>query len=315
MSDDIYEAAALWHQAQGRDDMDWEAFAAWLDADPCHRDAYDDIALLDSEIDRSRDAVIALLPANDTGPATPMERNGRPFYLVIGGIAAVLLAVLMVGLWRDRAPSGPATTSYVADAGQSRTIAAAKGAVAVLAAGSRLDVTPGKPLKLDGTAWFDVRHDPARPLTIAVPGYEIRDVGTQFDVSSDGATVRVAVARGQVSITAMATGERLDIAAGHAAIGNARGALELVVASPTAIGAWRNGRFVYDQVPLSLVAADIARYTGRPVLVDDGIASRRFSGILAPGDRDSMIAAVRQLAGITVRREGDAVRLGGSTGG
>ena len=160
-----------------------------------------------------------------------------------------------------------------------------------------------------------MQHNPARPLTISVPGYEIRDVGTRFDVSSDGRTVRVAVAQGEVAITATATGERLEIAAGQAAIGNARGALERVPATPAAIGAWRNGRFIYDQVPLALVAADIARYTGKPVLVDDGVAGRRFSGILAPGDRDSMIAAVRQLAGINVRREGDAVRLGGSTGG
>lgn len=312
MSDDIYEAAALWHQAQARDDMDWEAFAAWLDADSRHRDAYDDIALLDDDLDRSRAAVIALLPANDPEPLEPRRPRG-PLYLVLAGVAAVLLAVVTVGLWRDRTPA--TTSSYVAAAGQTRTIEAATGATAVLAAGSRLDVTTGRPLRLDGTAWFDVRHDPARPLTISVPGYEIRDVGTRFDISSDGRNVRVAVAQGQVAITATATGERLEIAAGQAAIGDARGQLERVPATPAAIGAWRNGRFVYDQVPLSLVAADIARYTGKPVLVDDGIAARRFSGILAPGDRDSMVAAVRQLAGVNVRREGDAVRLGGSTGG
>jgi len=312
MSDDIYEVAALWHQAQARDDMDWDAFASWLDADPRHRDAYDDIALLDDDLGRSRAAVAALLPANDPEPLES-GRPRRPLYFAVAGVAAILLAMVTIGLWGDRV--SPATNSYVAAAGRTRTIEAAKGATAVLAAGSRLDVTAGRPLKLDGTAWFDVRHDPARPLTIKVSGYEIRDVGTRFDVSSDGRNVRVAVAQGQVSITATTTGQRLQIAAGQAAIGDARGTLERIPAVSAAIGAWRNGRFVYDQVPLSLVAADIARYTGKPVVVDDGVAGRRFSGILAPGDRDSMVAAVRQLAGVNVRREGDAVRLGDGTGG
>ena len=312
MSDDIYEVAALWHQAQARDDMDWDAFASWLDADPRHRDAYDDIALLDDDLERSRPAIVALLPANDPEPLES-GTSRRPLYLAMAGVAAVLLAILTIGLWRDRA--SPATNSYVAAAGLTRTIEAARGATAVLAAGSRLDVTTGRPLKLDGTAWFDVQHDPARPLTISVPGYEIRDVGTRFDVSSDGRNVRVAVAQGQVAITATATGQRLEVAAGQAAIGDSRGTLERIPAVSAAIGAWRNGRFVYDQVPLSLVAADIARYTGKPVLVDDRVAGQRFSGILAPGDRDSMIAAVRQLAGVNARREGDAVRLGGATGG
>lgn len=312
MSDDIYEVAALWHQAQARDDMDWDAFASWLDADPRHRDAYDDIALLDDDLERSRPAIVALLPANDPEPLES-GTSRRPLYLAMAGVAAVLLAILTIGLWRDRA--SPATNSYVAAAGLTRTIEAARGATAVLAAGSRLDVTTGRPLKLDGTAWFDVQHDPARPLTISVPGYEIRDVGTRFDVSSDGRNVRVAVAQGQVAITATATGQRLEVAAGQAAIGDSRGTLERIPAVSAAIGAWRNGRFVYDQVPLSLVAADIARYTGKPVLVDDRVAGQRFSGILAPGDRDSMVAAVRQLTGVNARREGNAVRLGDGTGG
>lgn len=315
MSDDIYEAAAIWHQAQARDDMDWDAFAAWLDADSRHRDAYDDIAMLDERIDQSRAAIVALLPANDPEPFAPEHMRRGRLYLISGGVAAILLAMLTLGLWRDHGPAAPAASSFVAAAGQSRTVLAANGATAVLAAGSRLDVTPGKPLELAGTAWFDVRHDPARPLTIAVPGYQIRDVGTRFDVSTDGKTMRVAVAQGEVAVTATATGERFNVTAGQAAIGDSSGRIDLVAAAPAAIGAWRNGRFVYDQVPLSLVAADIARYTGKPVLVDDGVARRRFSGILAPGDCDSMIAALRQLAGVGSRREGDAVRLGGSTGG
>ena len=319
MSDQILEAAALWHQAQARDDMDWDAFAAWLEADPRHRDAYDDIALLDERVDRARDAIVTGLPANDRqtdAPHAEGQSSGRRPYLAWGSLAATLLVAITAGGWWMNSPSAPATTSYTAATGQMRTVAAADGATAVLAGGSRLDITKGAPLKLAGSAYFDVRHDPARPLTIAVSGYEVRDVGTRFDINSDGKTIRVAVAEGTVSVRAPGASSATDVTAGHAAIGDiARGTITLATVTPASVGAWRGGRFIYDQVPLSLVAADIARHTGRPVLVDDGVAQRRFSGVLAPGDRESMVASVRQLAGVSVRREGDAILLGGGTGG
>lgn len=317
MNDAILEAGALWHQAQARDDMDWDAFTAWLEADPRHRDAYDAIALLDDRIDSARGAILARLPINDIA-AEPfhaeLPSSRRRPYLAWGGITATLLVAATAGSWWMTGSSAPATTSYMAAAGQTRTVAVADGATAILAGGSRLDVTKGEPLTLTGSAYFDVHHDPARPLTISVAGYQVRDVGTRFDINSDGKTIRVAVAEGSVSVSAPGASSATGVPAGHAVIGDvARGSILLATAAPASVGAWRNGRFIYDQVPLSLVAADIARYTGRPVLVDNGVAQRRFSGVLAPGDRESMVASVRQLAGLSARREGDAILLGGGT--
>ncbi|WP_066817447.1 FecR family protein [Sphingomonas mali] len=317
MNDEIMEAAALWHQAQAHDDMDWDGFTAWLEADPRHRESYDEIALLDERIDTARGAVSASLPANDdaiddaSSDAPPPAR--RP-YLAWGGIAAALLVALTAGGWWVNGPSAPATNRYVAATGQTRTVAIADGATATLSGGSRLDIASGAPVKLAGSAYFDVRHDPARPLTVTISGYEVRDVGTRFDINSDGKTIRVAVAEGTVSVSAPGASSATEVTGGHAVIGDvARGTIALVTAAPASVGAWRNGRFIYDQVPLSLVAADITRYTGRPVSVDNGVAQRRFSGVLAPGDRESMVASVRQLAGVSARREGDAILLGGGT--
>ncbi|WP_296617101.1 FecR domain-containing protein [Sphingomonas sp.] len=316
MNDGILEAAALWLQQQSRDDMDWDGFTAWLEADPRHREAYDDIALLDERVDAERTAILARLPAND-GEASEdyieARSPARRPYLAWGGIAAALLVAVTAGGWWASGPSAPATTSYAAAAGQTRTVAVADGATATLAGGSRLDVAKGAALTLAGSAYFDVRHDPARPLTVKVSGFEVRDVGTRFDINSDGKTIRIAVAEGKVSVSAPGAAAATEVTAGHAVLGDvARRTVTLETTAPASVGAWRTGRFIYDQVPLSLVAADIARYTGHPVTVAEGVAQRRFSGVLAPGDRDSMVASVRQLAGVSVRREGDAVLLGGT---
>jgi transmembrane sensor len=49
--DRIYEEAAGWLVRQQDDAMDWEGFTLWLEADPRHRAAYDDLALLDADLD------------------------------------------------------------------------------------------------------------------------------------------------------------------------------------------------------------------------------------------------------------------------
>lgn len=66
MSDDeVLNAAAHWHVRMAGDSADWDAFHEWLAADPRHRPAFDDIALLDLTIDRHRDRLRAIFAAPD----------------------------------------------------------------------------------------------------------------------------------------------------------------------------------------------------------------------------------------------------------
>ncbi|MEX6906624.1 FecR domain-containing protein, partial [Pseudomonas aeruginosa] len=52
-----------------------------------------------------------------------------------------------------------------------------------------------------GAANFAVRHDPSRVLMVRAGGYEVRDLGTTFDVVSARGRVAVTVAEGMVSVT------------------------------------------------------------------------------------------------------------------
>ncbi|MGE5872186.1 DUF4880 domain-containing protein, partial [Klebsiella pneumoniae] len=49
--DDVFEQAVAWHRALARDDADWDAYMSWLDQDPAHRVAFDEVALLDRMIE------------------------------------------------------------------------------------------------------------------------------------------------------------------------------------------------------------------------------------------------------------------------
>ncbi|MEG8017000.1 FecR family protein [Sphingomonas sp. LR55] len=178
--------AASWHACLDSPEMDWEAFGAWLDADPSHRRAYDSIALLDAEIGEAAPAIAAAMPANDDmvaeTPAPTRSPRWRWAALGSGGALAAGLAVLLAVPSADTAGQ-----LYTTGRGETQAVTLADGSRMQIDRGSRVSVSGGTSPVIeiaDGAASFAVRHDPSRLLIVRAGGYEIRDIGTRFDVVS-----------------------------------------------------------------------------------------------------------------------------------
>ena len=178
-SERIADAAATWHLASARDDMDWEGFTRWLEADPRHARVYDELALADD---------LALRVGRSAKPARvePQIRTTARWPLWAGGaIAASLALFLAVGQLQ-----GPSATVY-ASSETSREVVLADGSQIDLAPDSRLTVggRHRDELALEGNAYFAIRHDPARQLTVRAGGLEVTDIGTVFEIrTSDRST-------------------------------------------------------------------------------------------------------------------------------
>lgn len=305
--DALYERAALWHQEQGRDDFDWDGFAQWLAADPEHRACYDEIALLDDEIDRRRPALRELI-----SEPRPRDEHRRWRLPTLGAAAAAMVAVAALSLPLLRSHEPAAATTYHAAAGEIRSISLPGGTTATLAPGSTLvaDADMPRRVRLTGTAFFDVRHDGAAPFTVESAGFSIRDLGTRFDVAAERGVLRVAVQAGSVSVGSATLAQPVVLGAGKALLADpASGLVEVTVRAADAVGGWRRGRLVYDQAPLGLVAADVSRYAGRRVEVDQALAHRRFSGVITVQPGVSAVDTLQQLTGLDARVEGSTVRL------
>jgi transmembrane sensor len=299
----ILAAAAAWHLASARDDMDWAGFAAWLEADSRHRAAYDEIALTDALLDQHREALVPL-----AAEAVPERSPGmRRWPLWLGGaLAASLAAVLLEPQF-----AAPEPQTYASGAA-AQDIALADGSSVVLGPHSRLTVAGrhGDQLALEGGAYFAVRHDPGRPLTIRAGGLEIGDIGTQFDVQAGARDVRVAVSEGRVEVRGQALGQPVELAAGRRMLFDPDRHLAAVTAVAAGdVGGWREGRLSYEAAPLALVAGDLARYAGVTVSVPAALAGRRFSGTLSIKDGTSAVRDLAQLMGLGLSRDAGAYRL------
>ncbi|MDE8653922.1 FecR family protein [Novosphingobium album (ex Liu et al. 2023)] len=312
LDDDILTQAAAWHIASDDDAMDWDGFTRWLEADPRHRAAYDQVALGDALLIEHRHAITPAAVRVEIGHADDArETIVRP---AIAGwrrwagaaIAASLAAALLLPQVMTPSPEVYQTTA------SAQRITLDDGSSVLLAPRSELRVAGRAQdrMALNGGALFDIRHDPDRQLEIAAGDVRISDIGTRFDVRADGARVRVEVGEGRVEVgsDALAAPVRLD--AGKALLFDGKAGTATVAAVRSEdVGAWHAGRLSYDSAPLSLVAADLARYAGVTVKVPDELAGRRFSGTLILGNGDAALRDLSQVMGLDLRRDGGGYRL------
>ncbi|WP_338465582.1 FecR domain-containing protein [Novosphingobium sp. ZN18A2] len=311
-TDRILSQAAAWHVATVHDDMDWDAFTAWLEEGARHAAAYAEVAEADALVEEHSEHLAQLdlqPPTQDTDAAVSYPRNLSRRWFAGGMVAAIAaaVAILVVPSLRGK------PDSIYETAASARTIALTDGSTVRLAPHSRLAVSGDDPahLALAGGAWFDVRHDPSRHMRIAAGPATISDIGTRFDVQTTPSTVRVGVAEGALRVTSGDLAQPVALHAGQALTFDA-GAHRAAVRSAARddIGAWRSGRLTYEDAPLALVAGDLGRYAGVSVRVASGLEDRHFSGTLVIGDGAAAIRDLSQLMGLSLGRDAGGYRLG-----
>lgn len=308
--DGIFAQALRWHASSMHDDMDWDGFTAWLEADARHRAIYDAVALGNVLVEDHRADLACghteLAAANDDGDhALPPAVSGANWKRWAGPGFGLAIAASLVAIFAG--PSlMPASVRTVSTAAESRTIALDDGSTVILAPNSSLTISGERQsrIALSGGAWFDIRHDPSRAMEITTGGMRIGDIGTRFDVQDAGGQLRVEVADGAVEVRSDALAQPVRLSAGRSLTYDAAAGTALVqqVASGS-IGEWRQGRLTFDAAPLSLVAADLERYARVKVSVADSLRNRQFSGTLVTGNGEAALRDLSRLMGIELRTD------------
>lgn len=311
--DRIWSEAAAWHVASESDTMDWDGFTLWLEADPRHRAAYDEIALGDALLERHLDSVFGaetnLNAANDPGTADdrPVRRRG---WMIWGGLALSACMALAVAI-----PLTATSDAVHVTTTEARTISLPDGSTVDLAPHSTMTLEDGEmqEIALQGGAMFNIRHNPSRSMSIAVDGLTISDIGTRFDVQSGEGQVRVAVAEGEVHVSATSFPQPVQLPAGQSLRWDrTAGHVSVQPVGTADVGSWREGRLTYQSAPLALVAADLSRYAGVRIMLDPAVRDRPFSGTLAVEHGGTAAQDLAQLMGLELSHDADGYRIGGA---
>ncbi len=278
---------------------DWEAFTAWLEADPAHAPAYDALMAADAGLAKivPAEPVTIAMPANDAGP-----RGWRPVRWLAGGaVAAALVGVVSVGMLNRSDIYTVATRP-----GETRSIALDDGTRVELNGGTtmRFDRHDARFAALDsGEAAFTVRHDAANPFRVTVGDAVFEDAGTIFNIVHSGNATRIGVSEGKVIYNPKA--EAIALPAGRALTNDENG-LRVMDIATDAVASWRQGRLTYANAPVTQISGDIARSLGVKLDATPGAGAMRFTGTIRL-DRDPtrFFGQAAPLMGLSAVRQGD----------
>lgn len=307
--DQALEEAIGWQIRLHRaDSADWERFTEWLEADPAHLAAYEEVAAADEAAARLIETKQPPVTSFGQPRRTP-DFNRRA---VVGlAIAAAIAGIIgFTALDETQKPQILET-----GAGERRMIALEDGTRIHLNGATRIiiDGEERRQLKLErGEALFAVVHDPANPFRVEAGSAVVQNLGTVFNVVHEGDRVVAAVAEGLVQfsaggavvrlapgMTARQEGERIAITRGDAA----------------EVGAWQNGQLSYSSASLAEIALDLSRNTGLNLKVSPELAGRRFSGVIVlDSDHQQLLRRVSALLEADVRPSGEGWILTPSDG-
>lgn len=301
-------------------------FDAWLDQSAAHREAYMRCELtlaLTRGLVNDADLMVDMeacerMAANDEAEARAEEaarqrmRAQRPWWL--SAAAAVVLAVVTGSYFFAHREQ---VEEYQTRVGEQRRVVLADRSTMYLNTDTSLTVRFSDEKRrvdvLKGEAFFSVSHDKSRPFEVYAAGGMVRAVGTEFGVQVDRGRVTVSVLEGAVVVVPE---QQLPTNGGVVAVPpltanmsvsyRAGGTLEPVQAADARrINAWREGKLVFESVPLQEAIAEFNRYTTHKVSLQSGEARQRpVSGVIKIGDVDSLAFLLRESLGIRVVDQG-----------
>ncbi len=306
----------------------------WLDDHPGEKELFSRIsspselyAQVDVNVEAALTKVHQRMDREATTRPVTVSRGGWNRGRAYAGAGLLAAAAAFVAFVMTRppapiaAPAAPKT--FATKTGQRDSVLLADGSRVILGPESRLTVsgdfgTTSRSVELVGDAYFDVRHDPAKPFSVHVANAIVEDLGTSFTIESDVRdTTTVAVISGSVRLHAAGAGESATLAAGDrgslTANGSVRAYRNAVVPADSS---WTHGVLEFRDASMRRVAGEVRRWFGVDLQVaDSSLLSVPLTTTVRGNDPvDQVLTSIALSVGARVERRGNSATLHLSSG-
>jgi len=328
----IADDAARWMallDSERCNEADRLAFARWLDEDPRHRWAFQELSEVWAQLRTLSDvrpmmerAQVARLPGSlpaASASAAPVRPPRREWSTVLASVFAMVGLLIHLG-YNAQAQRFSTGTAEV------RNVQLPDGSTVELNARTSLTVEMDKGLRqvrLDaGDAVFHVAKD-GRPFIVSTDRGDVAALGTSFAVQQDTAGMEVSVLEGRVAVTLASVELPLTIYDGK--VDFTPRAQRAVLDPGERVGvsawlhdresvteeqlrrdlAWRHGWVEYQSEPLQAVIGDMRRYSPVSIhLADRRLRDVRVTGRFEIGDVSGLLDHLGTAHGVQVERGG-----------
>lgn len=305
-SDDLPEASSLDEQA-----IDWVvrltsgtaseaecvAFEQWRTQSEEHRVAAQHARQLWGGVGGAMRQHVPYIRAGTASAQRP-RRTLRVLAIAASVILGIALGFQLLHRWQY---------DYVTATAEQQALSLPDGSQITLNTGTALNVNFSAATRsvslARGEAYFDVTHDTSRPFIVRAGSAQVRVVGTAFSVRLAGDRVIVTVERGRVEVTdagvsvLLTRDQRVVVGGGVSA--------EVEAIDSGAQLAWRRGRLIIEDQPLSDVLDELQRYrTGFIVVRNPQAGARRLNAVIDLQHIDAWLIALQQSQPVAIRQYG-----------
>ncbi|MES3629277.1 MAG: FecR domain-containing protein [Longimonas sp.] len=272
-----------------------------------------------SMADASTDARTAPTRAPNRRPRRTKRPSSQRHAWTWGATALVVLFAVGIVLVQQPGTIWPASqetehtvqTAY----GERATVNVSNEVVATLSGNSALTYQDDQPhqLTLRGEARFEVasRNDAQPPVEVHTPDGTVRVTGTTFTVTHWNAHTDVVLATGAVSVAS-----HTDTSAAHTLVpgdwvtfNRSDGIQQTQKTNPQAYQSWTTDTIVFDDTPVSAIAARIERTYGYSVAVtESSVRDMKISGAVE-NDLDVLIEGLRGILDRPIERDAQRITI------
>ncbi len=261
------------------------------------------------------DRLRALSPPGPMRVSTPGNTSSRSTTL---RVAAAVIVLCLAGAGSFALLQVPREKTYSTAIGARQTLTLSDGSTIELNTNTSVRVAYEKGRRniwLDrGEAFFDVKHDTARPFIVTMGDRRVIDLGTKFNIRREAARIEVALLEGKARFDSVRNAKASQqtiltpgdiITATDKTVSLKRKANEEMAGQ---LG-WRTGMLVFEQATLAEVAREYNRYNRTQLIIADPATARlTISGTLPANDPGAFTRLATKFFNLTVKtREGELV--------
>lgn len=292
------DAAVEWFvrlRDTGVSDAEQAAFRTWLDEDPKHAEAYRELERLWAGLDQVEPSRSPASSRSDLRESVRVGADRRPG---LGWMAAAASIVLTLAIGGYLFLPASLLADHRTLAGETRSIELPDGSVLQLNAATAvsLDFTEARrQVTLEsGQAYFEVARDERRPFTVRAGGVGFTALGTAFAVKHTSTAIEIIVAQHRVRVSG-SDGEDVILAAGQGLRASDAQLGQVERRDLKTALAWRKGRLVFHNAPLSEVLSDLERQRGgRILVVDHSLGKLPVTGAFTAANHEQALRTIEQ---------------------
>jgi transmembrane sensor len=240
--------------------------------------------------------------------------------IIFRSAAAAAVIILLLGsiaLWQQR-PAKQAAVAVMMEkttgAGHTSQLQLADGSTVWLNAGSTVRypaafATDKREVFLEGEAFFEVSKDAAKPFLVHTGNITTRVLGTSFNVATypENKQVAVTVLTGKVSVGNNQLTPRQQATCSQD--GKTVALYENI--DPGEITGWKEHKIIYNNKPLSQLAASLERWYGITIRLDAPVANCIVSADFTGEPVANVVAVLARLVNGKVERKNGSYHITG----